>query len=188
MVRPYYYALEGLFAELWLCNASHVKNVPSRKSDLSDAEWLADVVAHGMVRPSFVPPPEIRELGELTRYRKTQADARAREIQRLEKALQDAGLKITSVASTVWSMSYREIIEALIKGERDPAVLAQMAKGRMRSKIPELEEALSGHFGAHHRSSAARSSTTSTSSTSQLEPSPRRSPFASPLLRRRSPS
>jgi len=148
--RSPYYALEGLFPELWLCNAAHVKNVPGRKTDLSDAEWLADVAAHGMVRPSFVPPPEIRELRELTRYRKTQADARAREIQRLEKALQDAGLKITSVASSVWSMSSRAIIEALIKGTRDPAVLAQMAKGRMRAKIPELEEALSGHFGAHH--------------------------------------
>ena len=148
--RSPYYALEGLFPELWLCNAAHVKNVPGRKTDLSDAEWLADVAAHGMVRPSFVPPPEIRELRELTRYRKTQADARAREIQRLEKALQDAGLKITSVASAVWSMSSREIIEALIAGERDPAVLAQMAKGRLRAKIGELEEALAGHFGAHH--------------------------------------
>jgi len=145
-----YYALEGLFDELWLCNAQHVKNVPGRKSDLSDAEWLADVAAHGMVRPSFVPPPEIRELREVTRYRKTQVDARAREIQRLEKVLQDAGLKITSVASTVWSVSSREIIEALIAGTRDPKVLAQMAKGRMRAKIPALEEALAGHFGAHH--------------------------------------
>lgn len=145
-----YYALEGLFDELWLCNAQHVRNVPGRKSDLSDAEWLADVAAHGMVRPSFVPPPEIRELRELTRYRKTQVDARSKEIQRLEKVLQDAGLKITSVASAVWSMSSRQIIEALISGTRDPKVLAQMAKGRMRSKIDRLEEALSGHFGAHH--------------------------------------
>ena len=145
-----YYALEGLFDELWLCNAQHVKNVPGRKSDLSDAEWLADVAAHGMVRPSFVPPPEIRELRELTRYRKTQVDARAREIQRLEKTLQDAGLKITSVASSVWSVSSREIIEALISGTRDPKVLAEMAKGKMRSKIERLEEALAGHFGAHH--------------------------------------
>jgi transposase len=145
-----YYALEGLFPELWLCNAQHVKNVPGRKSDLSDSEWLADVAAHGMVRPSFVPPPEIRELREVTRYRKTQVDARAKEIQRLEKVLQDAGVKITSVASAVWSMSSREIIEALIAGTRDPKVLAQMAKGRMRAKIPALEEALSGHFGAHH--------------------------------------
>ena len=145
-----YYALEGLFDELWLCNAQHVKNVPGRKSDLSDAEWLADVAAHGMVRPSFLPPPEIRELREVTRYRKTQVDARGREIQRLEKTLQDAGLKITSVASAVWSMSSREMIEALIAGTRDPAVLAQMAKGRMRAKIPALEEALSGRFGEHH--------------------------------------
>ena len=99
--KPVYYALEGLFPQLWLCNAQHVKNVPGRKTDLADAEWLADVAAHGMVRPSFVPPPEIRELRELTRYRKTQVDARAREIQRLEKVLQDAGIKLTSVASAV---------------------------------------------------------------------------------------
>ena len=78
--RPVYYALEGLFPELWLCNAQHVKNVPGRKTDLSDAEWLSDVAAHGMVRPSLVPPPEIRELRELTRYRKTQIDTRAREM------------------------------------------------------------------------------------------------------------
>jgi transposase len=148
--RCVYYSLEGMFPEVWLCNAQHVKNVPGRKTDLSDAEWLADVAAHGMVRPSFVPPPEIRELRELTRYRKTQVEGRAREIQRLEKVLQDAGLKLTSVASTVWSVSSRQIVEALIAGERDPKVLAEMAKGRLRPKIPKLEEALSGHFGAHH--------------------------------------
>ena len=145
-----YYALEGLFDELWLCNAQHVKNVPGRKTDLSDAEWLADVAAHGMVRPSFVPPPEIRELRELTRYRKTQIDARAREIQRLEKVLQDAGIKLSSVASEVWSASSRKIIEALIAGERDPVVLAGLVLGRMRPKIAQLEEALDGRFGAHH--------------------------------------
>jgi len=145
-----YYALEGLFEELWLCNAQHVKNVPGRKSDLSDAEWLADVAAHGMVRASFVPPPEIRELRELSRYPKTQADARGKEIQRLEKVLQDAGIKLTSVASATWSVSSRAMIEALIAGERDPAVLAQMAKSTMRAKIARLEEALAGSFGAHH--------------------------------------
>ncbi len=145
-----YYALEGLFAELWLCNAQHVKNVPGRKSALSDAEWLADVAAHGMVRPSFVPPPPVRELRELTRYRKTQVDARAHEVQRLEKVLQDAGIKITSVASGVWSQSSRAMVEALVAGERDPAVLAGMAKSTMRKKIPELEEALAGSFGRHH--------------------------------------
>ena len=148
--RPVYYALEGLVSELWLCNAQHVKNVPGRKTDLSDAEWLADVASHGMVRPSMVPPPEIRQLRDLTRYRKSQVDTRSKEIQRLEKVLQDADIKITSVASAVWSASSREIIEALIAGERDPAVLAQMAKSRMRSKISQLEEALAGTFDDHH--------------------------------------
>lgn len=148
--RPVYYALEGLFSELWLCNAQHVKNVPGRKTDLSDAEWLADVAAHGMVRPSLVPPPEVRELRELTRYRKTQVDARTKEIQRLEKVLQDAGLKLTSVASGVWSKSSRAMIEALIAGERDPEVLAEMAKGPMRRKIDRLGVALEGNFGRHH--------------------------------------
>jgi transposase len=148
--RTVYYALEGLFEELWLCNAAHVKNVPGRKTDLSDAEWLADVAAHGMVRPSFVPPPDIRELRELTRYRKTQVDARAKEIQRLEKILQDAGVKLTSVASTVWSKSSRAMIEAMIAGERDSAVLADLAKGKMRKKTDRLEAALESHFGAHH--------------------------------------
>ena len=122
--KPGYYCLEGWFDELWLCNAQHVKNVPGRKTDLADAEWLADVAAHGMVRPSFVPPPEIRELREVTRYRKTQAKARAKEIQRLEKTLQDAGIKLSSVASKVWRQSSRAMIEAMMGGERDPVVLA----------------------------------------------------------------
>ena len=148
--KSVYYSLEGIFAELWLCNAQHVKNVPGRKTDLSDAEWLADVAAHGMVRPSFVPPPEIRELRELTRYRKTQIDARAHEIQRLEKTLQDAGIKITSVASGVWSLSSRRIVEALIAGERNPGVLASLAVGKLRPKKAQLEEALDGWFGAHN--------------------------------------
>ena len=148
--KPVYYALEGLVKELWLCNAQHVKNVPGRKTDLNDAEWLADVIAHGMIKPSFVPPEEIRELRELTRYRKTQVDERVREIQRLEKQLQDACIKITSVASSVWSKSSREIIEAMIEGERDPKVLAQLAKGKLRGKISELEEALSGFFKDRH--------------------------------------
>jgi transposase len=148
--KPVYYSLEGLFEELWLCNAQHVKNVPGRKTDLTDAEWLADVAAHGMVRPSFVPPADIRAIREMTRYRKTQVDARTKEIQRLEKVLQDAGIKLSSVASGVWSKSSKEIVEAMIGGERDPKVLAQMAKSRMRLKIPQLEEALSGNFGSHH--------------------------------------
>lgn len=154
--KPVYYGLEDMFEELWLCNAAHVKNVPGRKTDLADAAWLADVVAHGMVRPSLVPPPPIRALRELTRYRKTQVDARAQEIQRLEKVLQDACVKLTSVASGVWSMSARAMVEVLIAGERDPAVLADLAKGRMRAKIGELTEALVSNWGDHHSVVAAR--------------------------------
>lgn len=153
--KPVYYALEQRF-ELWLCNARHVKKVPGRKTDLSDAEWLADVAAHGMVRPSFVPSPPIRELRELTRYRKTQVDVRVAEIQRLEKVLQDAGIKLTSVASKVLTQSGRAMIEALIAGEHDGERLADLAKGKMRPKIPALTEALTGHFGAHHAVAAER--------------------------------
>jgi transposase len=147
--KPVLYALESRFA-VWLCNARNVRRVPGRKTDLSDAEWLADVAAHGMIRPSFVPPPPIRELRELTRYRRTQIDARAAEIQRLEKVLQDAGIKLTSVASRVLTQSGRAMIEALIAGERDGATLAELAKGKLRPKIPALTEALTGRFGSHH--------------------------------------
>jgi transposase len=148
--RPVFYGLEDRFAELWLVNAQHVKNVPGRKTDMSDAEWLADVAAHGMVRPSFVPPPEMRGLRELTRYRKTQIRARAQEIQRLERLFQDAGIKLTSVASTVWSKSSRAMTEMLITGQADPAVLAELAHGKMRSKIPALTEALENRWVTHH--------------------------------------
>jgi transposase len=147
--KPVLYALERGFT-VWLCNARHVKKLPGRKTDLTDAEWLADVAAHGMVRPSFVPPLPIRELRELTRYRKTQIDARAAEKQRLEKVLQDAGIKLTSVASKVLTQSGRSMIEALAAGERDPARLAELATGKMRPKVPALTEALAGHFGTHH--------------------------------------
>lgn len=154
--KPVYYGLEDGFEHLWLCNAHHVKRVPGRKTDLSDADCplrgppLADVMAHGMVRPSFVPPPAIRELRELTRYRKTQIDARASEIQRLEKVLQDAGIKLTSVASKVLTQSGRAMVEALVAGERDGNQLAQLAQGKLRPKVAALAEALTGYFGPHH--------------------------------------
>jgi transposase len=141
---------------LWLVNAHHVKNVPGRKTDMADAQWLADVVAHGMVRASLVPDEPVRELRELTRYRRTQIDERGREIQRLEKVLQDAGVKLSSVASTVLSKSGRAMIEALIAGERDPAVLAELSKGRMRSKRDQLAEALDGRWRPHHSRMARR--------------------------------
>lgn len=153
--KPVYYALEQRL-EVWLCNAQHVQNVPGRKTDLSDAEWLADVVAHGMIRPSFVPPPAIRELRELTRYRKSQIDIRVAEVQRLEKVLQDACIKLTSVASKVLTQSGRAMVEALIAGEADPAVLAELAQGKLRPKVPELREALTGRFGPQHAVAARR--------------------------------
>jgi transposase len=154
--KPIYYGLESTIDELWLVNATHVKRVPGRKTDVSDAEWLADVAAHGMVRPSYVPPPPIRELRELTRYRKTQVDARTREIQRLEKVLQDAGIKLSSVASGTWSKSSRSMVEALIAGERDTTVLADLSQSRMRAKKDQLELALDGHFAEHHGAVARR--------------------------------
>lgn len=154
--KPVYYGLEGLFEELWLCNAQHVKNVPGRKTDMADAAWLADVAAHGMVRPSLVPDEPIRAVRELTRYRKTQIDARAQEIQRLEKVLQDAGVKLSSVASRVLSVSGRAMVEALMAGERDPRALAELSRGSMRNKRDALAEALEGRWRPHHTQLARR--------------------------------
>jgi transposase len=147
--KPVYYALESRL-EVWLCNAQHLRNVPGRKTDVADAGWIAELVEHGLLRPSFVPPPQIRALRDLTRYRKTQIRERAKELQRLEKVLQDAGIKLTSVASRVETKSARAMLEALLAGTTDPAQLAELAKGRLRPKIPALEQALAGHFDGHH--------------------------------------
>lgn len=148
--KPFFYLLENGPFEVMLVNARHVKNLPGRKTDVSDAAWLADLGAHGLVRGSFVPPEPIRQLRDLTRARTTITRDRAREIQRLEKLLEDAGIKLSSVASDITGVSGRAMLAALIAGERDPARLADLAKRRMRSKIPELTEALTGRFGEHH--------------------------------------
>jgi transposase len=148
--KPFFYLLEDGPFEVMLVNARHVKNLPGRKTDVSDAAWLADLGAHGLVEGSFVPPEPIRQLRDLTRARTAITRDRAREIQRLEKLLEDAGIKLSSVASDITGVSGRAMLAALITGERDPAVLADLAKRRMRSKIPELTEALTGRFGAHH--------------------------------------
>jgi transposase len=148
--KPVLYGLEHRFSEVALVNAQHVKNVPGRKTDMSDAAWLADLAAHGMVRASFVPPPEIRALRELTRYRKQMTRNRVQEIQRLEKVFQDAGIKFTSVASEVWLKSSRVMVEALITGQRDPRVLAELSKGKLRSKRPALVEAMENRWAPHH--------------------------------------
>jgi transposase len=147
--KPIYYMLEDDF-ELWLLNARHLKNVPGRKTDVKDAAWICQLVEHGLVRPSFVPPKEIRELRNLTRYRKAQIEERTREIQRLDKVLQDAGIKLSSVATRVLGASGRAMLDALVSGTTDPEVLAELARGRLRSKLPALRDALEGSFSPHH--------------------------------------
>ena len=148
--KPFYYLLEDADFEVMLVNARQVKNLPGRKSDVSDAAWLAQLGAHGLVRGSFVPPGPIRELRDLTRARTAMTRERGREIQRLEKLLEDAGIKLSSVASDITCVSGRLMLQALINGEHDPATLADLAKRRLRAKIPELTEALTGRFSNHH--------------------------------------
>jgi transposase len=148
--KPFYYLLEDAGFEVVLVNARHVKNMPGRKSDVSDATWLAQLGAHGLVRASFVPPAPIRELRDLTRTRTSITRERSREILRLEKLLEDAGIKLSSVASDLTGVSSRAMLQALVDGQRDPAVLADLAHRRMRTKIPALTEALTGRFTDHH--------------------------------------
>src|SRR3712207_1247672 len=147
--KPIYHMLEDDF-ELWLLNARHLKNVSGRKTDVQDAAWICQLIEHGLVRPSFVPPKEIRELRNLTRYRKAQIEERTREIQRLEKVLQDAGIKLSSVATRVLGASGRAMLDALLSGTTDPEVLAELARGRLRPKPPALRDALEGSFSSHH--------------------------------------
>src|SRR6266511_2133256 len=148
--KPVFSVLERRF-ESWLINAEHLHNVPGRKSDVIDSRWLCELLELGLVRPSFVPPPEIRRLRDLTRLRSTQAQGRTRAIERLEKVLQDAGSSMTCVASKTYSVSARALLEALLCGVSDTACLAELAKGRLRAKIPQLQEALANRFDtAHH--------------------------------------
>jgi len=148
--KPIYYALEDAFTVL-LVNARHVKNVPGRKTDVSDCAWITQLLEHGLLRASFVPPAPIRELRDLTRYRKSQIQERAREVNRLHKVLEDAGLKLAVVASDVLGVSGRAMLEALLHGTTDPEILAELSRGRLRKKLPQLRQALDSRFGAHHR-------------------------------------
>ena len=148
--KPVHWVLEEAIEQVWVINARHMRNVPGRKTDVADACWGAQLLEHGLVRPSFIPPRPTREQRDLTRYRKSVIEERGREVQRLHKVLEDAGVKLSSVASSVLTSSGREMIDALVAGQRDPAVLAEMAKGRMRPKIPALKDALAGRFNAHH--------------------------------------
>jgi transposase len=147
--KPVYYVLEERFTCV-LSNAAHLKHVPGRKTDIQDCVWMAQVLEHGLVRGSFVPPPPIRELRDLTRYRKALLQERTREANRLHKVLQDAGIKLASVASDILGTSGRAMLTALVDGTTDPTVLADLARGRLRAKLPALRQALMGHFRPHH--------------------------------------
>jgi transposase len=125
-------------------------NVPGRKTDMADSDWICRLVRFGLVRPSFVPPKPIRALRNLTRYRRTRIEERTRETQRLDKVLQDAGIKLSSVASDIKGRSGRDMLDALVTGTRDPEVLAELARGRLRAKLPQLQSALKGRFGPNH--------------------------------------
>jgi transposase len=147
--KPPFYCLEEVM-EVWLLNAAHMKAVPGRKSDVRDAEWIAQLLEHGLLAPSFVPPPDIRRLRMLTRYREQLMGDRTRELVRLELMLEDASIKLSSVVSSLKTISARAMLTAMINGETDPLVLADLAKGKLRRKIPDLAQALTGHFDANH--------------------------------------
>jgi transposase len=148
--RQFYFLLEDAGLNVELVNAREARNLPGRKTDVSDAAWLAQLGAHGLLRGCLVPPENIRRLRDLTRARTAITDERSREIQRLEKMLEDSGIKLSSVATDITGVSGRAMLEALIGGQDSPAVLADLAQRRMRSKIPALTEALTGRFTDHH--------------------------------------
>jgi transposase len=147
--KPVYYVLEERF-ECLLVNAAHLKHVPGRKTDVKDCAWIAQVLEHGLLRGSFVPPAPLRDLRDLTRYRTALTQDRTRAANRLHKLLQDAGIKLASVATDILGVSGRAMLTALAQGTTDPDVLAELARGRLRTKLPALRQALAGHFRGHH--------------------------------------
>jgi transposase len=148
--RPVFNILEGSF-EVILVNAQHMKAVPGHKTDIKDSEWLADLLRHGLLKASFIPPKPIRDLRDLVRYRKTLVQERSREVNRLQKVLETANIKLSSVASDVLGKSGRDMLEALLRGVSDADTLAQLARGRLRAKLPQLREALEGRVDGTHR-------------------------------------
>ena len=138
----------------------HMRQVPGRKTDVQDCVWIAQLLEHGLLRGSFVPPVPIRELRDLTRYRKTIVQERSRAINRLHKVREDADIKLASVATDVLGVSGRAMLEALVGGTTDPDMLADLARGALRKKLPALRQALRGRFRAHHAFCSARSSRT----------------------------
>jgi transposase len=149
--KPVFYLLEAQGLDPWLVNAKDVKHLPGRpKTDKLDAVWLCKVAERQMIRPSFVPPPQIRRLRDVTRYRIDLVGVRTAEKQRVEKLLEDAQIKLSVVASDIFGVSGREMMAALIGGQSDPQALAKLARGRLRAKTAQLEEAFTGHFTDHH--------------------------------------
>ena len=148
--QPIYNLLEDRF-HLLLVNARHSKAVPGRKTDVRDCEWLADLLRHGLLKPSFVPERPQRELRELTRYRLALVQARTAEVNRLQKTLESANIKLAGVATDILGVSGRQMLNALVEGTTDPETLAELAKGALRSKLPQLQQALVGRVGAHQR-------------------------------------
>lgn len=149
--KPVYNLLEPYGFELIVVNAQHIKQVPGRKTDVRDAEWIADLLRHGLLRGSYIPSRPERELRELVRYRKTLIRERASEVNRVQKVLEGANIKLASVATDVMGKSGRAMLEAMVAGTTDPKVLAALAKGRLQGKQPELEQALQGLVGPHQR-------------------------------------
>jgi transposase len=148
--KPIYNVLEGQM-ELLVVNAQHTKALPGRKTDVKDAEWIAELLQHGLLKASFIPPQSQRDLRDLTRYRTALVRERARLVNRLQKVLEDANLKLAGVATDVMGVSGRAILEALLSGQTDTEQLAELAKGRLRRKIPQLKQALRGRVREHHR-------------------------------------
>src|ERR671931_3984 len=153
--KPIYNLLDGHVAVL-VINAQHLKQVPGRKTDVGDAAWIAGLLRHGLLRPSFVPARAQRELRELTRYRMSLVQERDAEVNRLQKTLEGANIKAAGIATDILGKSGRDMLDLLVAGETDPTVLAQCARGRMKEKIPQLEHALAGRFGPHQRFLVAR--------------------------------
>ena len=148
--KPVYNVLEHRF-HLLLVNARHIKAVPGRKSDVRDCEWIADLLQHGLLRGSFVPDRAQRELRELTRYRMALVRERTAEVNRLQKTLEGANIKLAAVATDILGVSGRQMLAALVEGMLDPSTMAELAKGALRSKIPQLEQALVGYVSGHQR-------------------------------------
>ncbi|MFL5591227.1 MAG: IS110 family transposase [Ktedonobacteraceae bacterium] len=148
--RPVFNLLEG-HCEVILVNAQHMKAVPGKKSDVKDSEWLADLLRHGLLRASFIPPKPIRDLRDLVRYRKSLVQQRAQQINRVQKVLETANIKLSSVASDVLGKSGRDMLDALLAGISDAETLADLARGRLRAKLPALREALEGRVEETHR-------------------------------------